>query len=619
MTRAARAAYFAAAPAASLLLFWRVLSTWFLGDDFAWLGKPLEVHNWGDLPQALFAPEAQGTVRVLSERVFFLIFAPLFGLHALPYRIVVLATWFADLALATAIGARLTQSRAAGFFAGLLWAVSVNVTYSLDRISAYNQVLCSFFILFAFYARLRSIESNQRKWRIAEWIAYLAGFGALEIVVMYPAIAALHAIVFVRKKILATLPLFIPAAIFAAVHYFLIPKPSSTIYAVIVDHRLPETFLRYFSLALGPIDLGNFVRHAHRPAVVGVWLIGIALLVFSIARMRRGNFAPIFFAGWFLLLIAPVLPVPNHISSYYLTLPQLGFAWLGGWAIATALSSGAAPRAIAIFLAAAYFTGSALAVNGATRFTYNLSLPVRTLILSLQDAARAHPDSEFFLAGIEDDLFHLGVQDDPFRLLGLKQVYLIPGGEDRIHARADLGGIARWVSTPQSVLHAIENGRGRVYQFAGNSLFDITAGYRTILLADPRATRLDFVDAADPAFAAQLGPTWYKAEQGLRWMPKSATLRVSGPASASAKFYVTGYVPPAIVADGPVTLTFRAAGEKIGDGKLSSDGNFSFEFPLPASLAGQHEIEIAIEASRVLHPASDPRDFGAAFGTFSIR
>ncbi|HUA87420.1 MAG TPA: hypothetical protein VMB85_26375, partial [Bryobacteraceae bacterium] len=93
MTRAARAAYFAIAPCVCLALFWRVLITWFLGDDFAWLGKPLEVQSWGDLPHALFAPEAQGTVRVLSERAFFLVFTPLFGLHALPYRLIVLATW----------------------------------------------------------------------------------------------------------------------------------------------------------------------------------------------------------------------------------------------------------------------------------------------------------------------------------------------------------------------------------------------------------------------------------------------------------------------------------------------------------------------------------------------
>ncbi len=81
-----RAALFAAAPALCLLLFRPVLSSWFLGDDFAWLGKPLEVQGWRDLPHAIFAPEAQGTVRVLSERLFFLIFTPLFGLNALPYR-----------------------------------------------------------------------------------------------------------------------------------------------------------------------------------------------------------------------------------------------------------------------------------------------------------------------------------------------------------------------------------------------------------------------------------------------------------------------------------------------------------------------------------------------------
>ena len=619
MTRAARAAYFAAAPAVSLLLFWRVLITWFLGDDFAWLGKPLEVHGWSDLPRAIFAPEAQGTVRVLSERLFFLIFTPVFGLHALPYRVIVLSTWFVDLGLATAIGARVTGSRAAGFFGGILWAASVNVTYSLARISAYNEILYSFFVLLAFYARLRWLESGARKWQVTEWASYLAGFGALEIVVMYPAIALLHAILFARKKWMDTLPLFIPAAIFAGIHYFFIPKQTTGLYAILFDHRLPQTFLYYFSLALGPVDLGNVVRHAHRPAVIGVALIGIALFIFSIGRLRRGEWAPLFFVGWFLILIAPVLPVPNHIERYYLPLPQLGFAWLGGWAIAACLRSGIAVRVVTVFLAALYLAASAVDADAATRWFYDHSITVRAMVLGLQPAARAHPDSSFFLSGIDDELFTLGVQDDPFRLIGLKQVYLVPGGEARIHAREDLGGITRWVSSPQSALHAIEFGRGRVFRLSGTQLLDITRGYEQILRTDPRATRVDFVDAGDPNYAERLGPTWYKAEGGLRWMPKSATVRLSGPENVGAKLYVTGYVPPAIVAAGPVTLAFRVAGERIGDGKISTDGTFSFEFPVPASMVGRKEVEVEIEASRVLHPETDPRDFGAAFGTFAIR
>ena len=48
----------------------------------------------------------------------------LFGLDALPFKIVIFATQFANLALVASIGARLTGLRAAGFFAAVFWVLN---------------------------------------------------------------------------------------------------------------------------------------------------------------------------------------------------------------------------------------------------------------------------------------------------------------------------------------------------------------------------------------------------------------------------------------------------------------------------------------------------------------
>src|SRR5579859_175312 len=121
MTRVRQALWWLAAPLLSAALYWRAFLTWFQNDDFAWLGLPLEVHRFGDVWSPLFRPAAQGTVRVLSERVFFLVFSSVFGYHALPYRLWIFATWFAALTLASLIATRLTGSRTAGLLAALLW------------------------------------------------------------------------------------------------------------------------------------------------------------------------------------------------------------------------------------------------------------------------------------------------------------------------------------------------------------------------------------------------------------------------------------------------------------------------------------------------------------------
>src|SRR5205085_8921852 len=80
-----------------LLLYWRGFTAWFRADDFAWLGGGIYIQNFHDLLSALFAPQAQGTIRPLSERAFFMLGFSLFGLDALPFKIIVFSTQFASL------------------------------------------------------------------------------------------------------------------------------------------------------------------------------------------------------------------------------------------------------------------------------------------------------------------------------------------------------------------------------------------------------------------------------------------------------------------------------------------------------------------------------------------
>src|SRR5947209_2356734 len=106
-----RAALFAAAPLLCLAVFWRVPFIWFRVDDFAWLSLYQHVHNAADLGRALFQAAAQGTVRVISERLYFLVLGKLFGITSWPYRAAALGTWFLVLGMMQLIGARLTGSR----------------------------------------------------------------------------------------------------------------------------------------------------------------------------------------------------------------------------------------------------------------------------------------------------------------------------------------------------------------------------------------------------------------------------------------------------------------------------------------------------------------------------
>jgi len=625
MTRAARALYFAAAPVVCLALFWRVPHIWFLNDDFAWLGVPLEVNRARDLIPVLFSPKAQGTIRFLSERLFFLTFSSLFGLHVLPYRLWVLATWFADLTLAALVGTRLTGSRAAGVLGAILWTANSIVVTPLSWTSAYNEILVAFCILMAFYARLRWLESGRSSirssmWIAVEWIAYLAGFGALEIIVVYPVIAALHALCLARKNFRSTLPLFIPAIVFGILHLFVIPKSAGPFYTLTFDSRLPTTLWQYLEWALGPSRLGDLIGRWRNFGIRTTIAVSAALALFVVWRTYKREFAALFCVAWFLLFLAPVLPLPNHIQDYYATVPILGFCWLGGWAIAAGFKQGWLGRIAVVAVAGAFLTGEAREIDAYTRWYYNRAYRMRATVQGVQDAERAHPGSAIILQGVDNELFQSGFQDDPFRLFGVQKIYFVPGGEKGIQARADLGGVSRFLASPRQELNLIDGGNARVLSVATSESHDITRAYQLLLRANPRATRIDFVDVGDPAYAEMLGPEWYPGEQTFRWMPRRATVKLSGPTTPSQKLHIAGYGPAAVLASGPVTMHVTASGREVGSAVIRKpDEQFSFEFPLPAALTGQESIEVAIELSKALRSSNDNRELGMVFGTFAIR
>ena len=162
MTRSARLAYWTIPSLLCLALYWLGLKSWFFQDDFAWLNLSQTIYSPDTFWKAMFAPMAQGTIRPWSERGFFLLFYSLFGLEALPFRIWVFLTQFANLVLLTSLTCRITKSRLAGFLAPILWLANSALSTPMTWTSSYNQVLCAFFLLLAFRLFVEYTETGKR-------------------------------------------------------------------------------------------------------------------------------------------------------------------------------------------------------------------------------------------------------------------------------------------------------------------------------------------------------------------------------------------------------------------------------------------------------------------------
>ena len=406
-----------------LLLFavhYNALRTWFFMDDFAWLGLRMELNGFRDLMSILFQPRAQGTVRTLSERLFFLVFSSAFGMKAGPFHYWVFFTQCGSLILASAIVRRLSGSVLAGVAAATAWAISPAIAVAMAWLSSYNEVLCGFLLLTAFYCLIRFVETGRRSFWLGLWIAYLLSFLALEVTVVFPAIALVYVWLAARQYTKRTLWLWIPSLIFTAIHFWLIPKDSTPAYKMTFDAGIFQMLWKYAFAAAGPKDLDKFTDV--QPGPLGWWVAVILLAViglFTAYRLIRRDWRPAMGLVWFCLLLAPVLPLQNHFSDYYYTIASFGLAMITGWAFQSACHSGWTWRVIAIAGAAVLIWCDVVQVNLMGQWYRTHSGQMHTVLNGIEEISKSRPVDTVILAGVDDELFISGMLDNPFRLFGI--------------------------------------------------------------------------------------------------------------------------------------------------------------------------------------------------------
>jgi hypothetical protein len=595
-----------------LAIHWRGFTAWYRADDFVWMGLTLGVHNFADLLKALFSPMAQGTIHPFSERALLMAGYALFGLNALPVRIAIFATQFANLALVASVGDRLAGVRGAGFLAAIFWMVNNPAATALGWASAYNQVLCAFFLLLAFHFLLRFIETGDARYNLYQWLAFVAGFGAMEVNVVYPALAAVYTLLCARRFFLRTLPLFAVSVVYFVVHQA-VPTPTrNPEYALHFTGSMLRTLAKYWTWTVGPLYFWTPMHAPNWLVMAGVLLVSVGLLAFA-ARRRAAWFA----LAWFAIAIAPVLPLRDHITDYYAFVPAIGLCWLGGWALAQTFRSGSRAMYAALALAAIYISMVMPRTLAASDWNYRITMRARNLVEDLATVGQLHPGKTVLLEGVDTELFWNAVVDHPHRLIGIDRLYLTPDSQRRIQAYPDLGDVNEFVLAPDLTSAALDRDEVVVYDVRGRRLRNITSAYAE----RPQDLRLpSSVDVANALSAPVLGPEWYAPDGNHRWMPKRATLRMAGPSAAGEKLYLRGTCPDEQLLNGPLAVTVSVDGIALPAAAIHpGENSFELAYALPEALTGRPVVQVAVEVGRTFHTAADRRDLGLAFGVFEIR
>ncbi len=419
------------------ILYAPVLRGWFREDDFAWLYMRQWMPEGSGWFYRLFSPQAQGTIRP-GDRLFFTLLGGAFGRNPIPFHVVILATQCASIVLWMKVATRLTGSAWTGALAAVLWVSNAALADPMVWISGYNQVLLALFLLLAFLFKLKHLETGEGRYRALEWAAFLLGFGALEMNVIYPLLGAAYLAAYRRTGWKNVAAQAVVAALYTALHTVAAPMPNTGAYASAVDARMFLTFTRYWNLSLGPAEFARWFPAFEAWVPAASALLLLAVLFALVVGIRRREPAMAFGAAWFVIGLAPVLILPDHVSSYYLFMPVMGLALAGAYAALMFQSIWAKSAAIALLVIhAATNASAAVSIRD---WTIDRTLRVRHFYDALdQIRARGGPAC-ILLTGMNDDEFWGGYYGIRRYVPDLQDLYLAPGSERGITPIRDTFG-----------------------------------------------------------------------------------------------------------------------------------------------------------------------------------
>jgi hypothetical protein len=354
------------------------------------------------------------------------------------------------------------------------------------------------------------------------------------------------------------------------------------------------------------------------------WGLGLFAVAgcFWVAWQRK-TWTPAFGLGWFVLVIAPMLPLRDHVSDYYLTTAGVGIAILFGSIAGLAWQStgssglrwtlrGATAAALAVHLV------FALPINRAiTRWRYERGERIRVLVRGLDRANELHPGKIILLTGIDSELFWSCLLDIPGRLFGAQEVYLAPGEDQKLDNHVELGNLQAYVAEPGLAARALLQRSAVVYRYEPSALRNLTKQYRRELPPEWLYEKPRMVDVAHPAFASDLGDGWHPSDGTFRWMGKRATIRLAPPRKGE-RLFVSAFLPLNLK-NRATELRIWLNGMALPTVEIPEDSE-SVEGNLLITEGLQDKtVEIRLEVDRTVRLPGDETEYGLAFGKVGFR
>ena len=285
--------------------------------------------------------------RPVFREALFNIFYSLFGLNHLPFRILSIGIHFLNVGLVYLLMQKLFQKRELALFISFFFGITAANVGSLYYLAGGVQSLgATTFVLLTLLSFWKWLEQGG-KWYLLSFFAFILALGSHELAVVTPLL--LLGLLFVQKRlkqdVKATIPFFVVLSVFLYLDLFLIGFSSAEAqYQPTLSPKTILNSLSWYSLwALGiPEMFIDFVEPGFNlnPNLMKFWgdyasgiffFGGIAVTIFTASAVfvfRRAikDRKFWFLLFWFPIALSPVLLLPLHKQTYYLT-PALPAFW----------------------------------------------------------------------------------------------------------------------------------------------------------------------------------------------------------------------------------------------------------------------------------------------------
>lgn len=331
----------------SVILFYPSFFVFFTNDDF----YLLNISNATSLKEffLFFNPFEQykglGMYRPLTTQVFYFLGRSLFNLNPFYLHIISFIVFFSIIYLVYKLILLLAKNEKVALISAFLYATSASHFAHLYYLATFQELGMTLFFILSLIFFIRYLSKNNRKLYFLSVVFFVFSLMSKETAVVLPFVLLLTAfLINNRSKIKETVPYFLILLIYLSlrVFYYGFAQGESYIWDFSLrifntvfwyglwSLNLPELLVDYVGpgFQLNP-NLIAFWGNEMKP-IIGFFSVFVFSILFSVVKdtkrvWKKWNKLIVFGVLWFIFTLVPVLLLPLHKFTFYLTLPLIGF------------------------------------------------------------------------------------------------------------------------------------------------------------------------------------------------------------------------------------------------------------------------------------------------------